>query len=148
MNSDLHHAMHSINEIDGKREKAGLGTLSIGTYGVSGEIVSSTPIPGSRCGHEKTETADYGGYLLGEGMTHAAAVYLASLHNHYPRIAAALKKLPEMEGKIRAYELEREGWRREDERNFERMREAHAMCDRLKQEIVTLREKGAKQVQA
>lgn len=144
----MSHAEHSIHEITKKREAAGLGTLSVGTYGFSGEIVSSTPIPGSRCGGEKSSTEDYGGYLLGEGMTHAAAVYLATLHNHFPRIAEAFKKFQEMERELGAYKLEREGWRQENERSFHRMREAYAMCDRLKQEIVTLREKATKEVQA
>jgi len=77
----------TIDELQKKREAAGLGMLSLGLYG-TGDLVSSTPIPGSR---QMGGVADpsYGGYLLGEGMTREAAMYLGSLHNHFPALAEA-----------------------------------------------------------
>lgn len=84
---------YTIDNLKTMREAAGLGVLSMGVCAISGELVSSTPIPGSRCGHAGQDTADYGGYLLGEGMTPAAALYLANLHNHFPALAVAAEKV-------------------------------------------------------
>ena len=83
---------YTIEDLKAKREAAGLGVLSMGVCALSGELVSSTPIPGSRCGHAGQNTAEYGGYLLGEGMTPATALYLANLHNHFPELAEAVEK--------------------------------------------------------
>jgi hypothetical protein len=89
---------YTIDKLREMRVAAGLGTLSMGVAAISGEIVSSTPIPGSRCGHEGQNTADYGGYLLGEGMTPAAAIYLANLHNWFPAMAEAIPETADPQG--------------------------------------------------
>jgi len=86
---------YTIEHINKMRESAGLGVLSMGVCALSGEIVSSTPIPGSRCGGEGQDTAEYGGYLVGEGMTPAVALYLANLHNHFPAMSKAALSGPE-----------------------------------------------------
>ena len=83
---------YTIENLKTMREAAGLGVLSMGVCAISGELVSSTPIPGSRCGHAGQDTAEYGGYLLGEGMTREAALYFANLHNHFPTLAEAVEK--------------------------------------------------------
>ena len=98
---------YNIEDLQKKRESAGLGTLSIGTCGMSGEMVSSTPIPDSRCGGPGTSNVEYGGYLVGEGMTRAVALYLASLHNLFPGIAADFELLDAEASKAKP-ELERE----------------------------------------
>ena len=84
-------ARYLIFELTRLREAAGLGILALGLYG-SGDLVSSTPIPGSRM-HSPAggPDLDYGGYLLGEGMTREAATYLGRLHNQFPAIAAAVE---------------------------------------------------------
>ena len=79
---------YTIDNLKRMRETAGLGTLSMGVCAISGELVSSTPIPGTRF---PGNVADYGGYLLGEGMTREAALYIANLHNWFPKIASALE---------------------------------------------------------
>ena len=80
---------YTVENIQKMREAAGLGVLSLGVCAISGELVSSTPIADSRCGHAGQNVADYGGYLLGEGMSQAAALYLANLHNWFPELAKA-----------------------------------------------------------
>ena len=84
---------YTIDNLKKMREAAGLGVLSMGVCAISGELVSSTPIPGSRCGHAGQNPAEYGGYLLGEGMTPVAALYLANLHNHFPALVEAAEKV-------------------------------------------------------
>jgi hypothetical protein len=81
---------YTIENLKKMRESAGLGVLSMGVCAISGELVGSTPIPGSRCGHVAQDPAEYGGYLLGEGMTREAALYLANLHNWFPALAEAV----------------------------------------------------------
>ena len=83
---------YTVDNLKKMREAAGLGTLSMGICALSGELVSSTPIPGSRHGEERHGTADYGGYLLGEGMTREVALYLGNLHNHFPELAKAVER--------------------------------------------------------
>ena len=80
----------TIGELQQKREAAGLGMLSLGLYG-TGDLVSSTPIPGTRMGGMPDPS--YGGHLLGEGMTREAAMYLGALHNHFPALAEAAAKV-------------------------------------------------------
>lgn len=89
---------YTIDKLREMRAAAGLGTLSMGVCAISGELVSSTPIPGSRCGHDGQNPADYGGYLLGEGMTPAAALYLANLHNWFPSMAEAIPETADPQG--------------------------------------------------
>jgi hypothetical protein len=103
-----------IDELQRKRDAAGLGVLSLGICDLSGELVSSTPIPGSRCGHAGQNTADYGGYLLGEGMTREAAMYLGSLHNHFPALAEAASGTMADEYEQRISDLIGEKWGLED----------------------------------
>lgn len=78
---------YTLGELQKMREAAGIGMLSLGLYG-TGDLVSSTPIPDSRMMGGAADPG-YGGYLLGEGMTPAAARYLGALHNHFPAIAEA-----------------------------------------------------------
>lgn len=85
---------YTITNLKTKREAAGLGTLSLGLYG-SGDLVSDKPIPGSRCGSKLD--LDYGGHLLGEGMTREAAVYLGTLHNQFPEIAEAAESIENLQ---------------------------------------------------
>ena len=51
---------YTIDNLKKMREAAGLGVLSMGVCAISGELVSSTPIPGSRCGHAGQEP--FGGF--------------------------------------------------------------------------------------
>jgi hypothetical protein len=81
---------YMIGNLQEMRDAAGLGTLSLGLYG-NGDLVSSTPIPGSRMGGGQADP-EYGGYLLGEGMTREAARYLGTLHNLFPDLAEALRR--------------------------------------------------------
>lgn len=80
---------YTIEQLEAKRADAGLGVLSLGLYG-NGDLVSSTPIPGSHIGGPDPDP-EYGGYLLGEGMTREAALYLGTLHNLFPALAEAAR---------------------------------------------------------
>ena len=100
---------YTIHDLQQKREAAGLGVLSLATYGQA--IVSSTPIPGNRFNDLDNVTA-YGGHLVGEGMTQAAAVYLATLHNHFPALADAAQLEFKLDQAARALlEMAREDFR-------------------------------------
>lgn len=104
---------YEVNRLRELRKEAGLGMLSLGLYG-AGDLVSSTPIPGSR---QMGGVADpgYGGHLLGEGMTPAAARYLGTLHNMFPLIAEAIPATADPQGDTaylrRIQEIaEKHGW--------------------------------------
>lgn len=103
---------YEIERLKTLRTEAGLGMLSQGLYS-PGDLVSSTPIPGTRMGGMPDPC--YGGHLLGEGMTPAAARYLGTLHNYFPIMAEAIPATADPQGDTAYLQMiqkiaEKHGW--------------------------------------